>query len=180
LNISVEYRFLDILKGETKTPEFLAIKPPGQILELADGTVLSESNAILCWLTEGTPLMPTDTWSHARAMQWMFFEQSSIDRVIGRARFLCANESFLEIFPSGYMDMLMQSGNEALSVLNNALGDQRFILGECYSAADIALYGYVHCAAGGGYHLSDYQNIERWIDNVRSQDMHIPIDQTPS
>ncbi|MGH8597363.1 MAG: glutathione S-transferase family protein, partial [Gammaproteobacteria bacterium] len=85
LGIAVEYEVVDLIKGETKSKEFLAKNPMGQIplLELDDGSLLRESNAILAWLAEGTFLMPDDAFSRARVLQWMMFEQNNIDKVIG-------------------------------------------------------------------------------------------------
>jgi glutathione S-transferase len=90
LGLTVEYQILDLLAGEASSPALLAKSPMGQIpvSEREDGTCLRESNAILFWLTEGTALMPVDRPARARVVQWLCFEQSNIDKVLGRTRFL--------------------------------------------------------------------------------------------
>jgi glutathione S-transferase len=86
LGLQVKYEEVDLLTGGTSLPSFLAKSPMGQIpvLELEDGTFLMESNAILYWLTEGTSLMPADRLGKTRVVQWFCFEQSNIDKVLGR------------------------------------------------------------------------------------------------
>src|SRR5262245_26741884 len=145
LGLPFEYRVVDLLAGDAQRPEFLAITPMGQIpaLQLADGTMLCESNAILFWLSEGTGLMPADRLGRARVVQWMNFEQSNIDKVLGRTRFLKRYPHFMETRPSDW-DGWYATGHRALGVIDKRLRDHSFMVGESYSAADICLYGYVH------------------------------------
>src|SRR5262249_18341181 len=140
LGLPFEYRVVDLLKGESHTPDFLARNPMGQIpvLELDDGTHLVESNAILFWLTEGTKLMPEDGLAKARVIQWMNFEQSNIDKVLGRTRFLKRWPHVLATTQRDW-DGWYEQGNRALGVLEGALGGRTFLVGETYSAADICL-----------------------------------------
>jgi glutathione S-transferase len=97
LGFSVEYKIADLLAGEASAPAFLAKNPMGQIpvLELDDGTFLRESNAILFWLTGGSSLMPTERLGRTRVVRWMCFEQSNIDKVLGRTRFLKCYPDFM-------------------------------------------------------------------------------------
>ena len=87
------YRWIEVdsSRGETRTPEYLSKNPNGKVpmLELDDGRVLVESNAILLWLAEGTPYLPDDAWLRAQALSWMFFEQYSHEPCIAVARFIC-------------------------------------------------------------------------------------------
>jgi glutathione S-transferase len=181
LGIDVEHRFVDLLARETQGADFLAINPMGQIpvLELADGTLLRESNAILFWLTEGTPLLPADRLGRARVIQWMNFEQGNIDKVIGRARFL-RRYPHLRNTTQADFDEWSAVGNRALQTLdaaleNAALEDAPFLVNGAYSAADICIYGYVHCAEEGGFDLARYPAVAAWLDEVRRQPGHIPI-----
>jgi len=176
LGLTVDYRIADFFKGGTRTPEFLAMNPMGQIpvLELSDGTFLRESNAILFWLCDGTPLLPSDRLQRAQAVQWMCFEQSNIDKVLGRARFLAAFPDFMETTEADWAGW-RATGNQALTVLDRQLSGRDFVLGEAYSAADIALFGYVHCADEGGFDLGRYPAVSAWIERVQAQPRHIPI-----
>ncbi len=146
----VEYETIDLLAGDAARPAFLARNPMGQIpvLELDDGTYLRESNSILYWLCDGSSLMPEDRLSRARVIQWMCFEQSNIDKVLGRTRFLRCYPDFMATTKADW-DGWYATGYRALDVLDAALRDADFIVGDRYSAADICLYGYVHCADRG-------------------------------
>lgn len=176
LGLRVDYVTVDLLTGETRTPLFLAMNPMGQIpvLELDDGTHLAESNAILFWLTEGTQLMPADRLGRARVVQWMNFEQSNVDKVLGRARFLKAHPDFMPTTAADW-DGWYRAGYRALDVLEGALSGRSFLVEDRYSAADICLYGYVHCGEEGGFMYDCYPAISAWLDRVRSQDRHVPI-----
>lgn len=181
LNISVEYEFLDLLTGETKDESFLEKNPMGQIpvLEFSDGLLLRESNAILCHISENTRLMPKEAAKRSQLLQWMFFEQSNVNQVIGRARFLRTFPDFVKM-PKGYIESLIYLGNNALSVLEMGLLGSSFILGDSYSAADISLFAYVHSAEEGGFDLDEYPTIGSWIQRVKEQDGYIPIDFQPT
>jgi glutathione S-transferase len=178
LGLAVEYEVLDLLTGEASAPSFLAKNPMGQIpaLELDDGTVLRESNAILWWLTEDTPLLPEGKLARIRVLQWMNFEQSNIDKVLGRTRFLKRYPDFMETRQSDW-DGWYATGYRALRVMEGELADRDFMVGDRYSAADICLYGYVHCAEDGGFDLAPYPRIQRWRAGVKAQPRHITIDQ---
>jgi glutathione S-transferase len=176
LELPFRYSVVDILAGESQTPAFLAMAPMGQIpvLRLDDGTALWESNAILYWLADGTPLMPPDRLRRARVVQWMNFEQSNIDKVLGRTRFLKRYPGFMQTSQSDW-DAWYAVGNRALGVMEGELVHRDFLVGDAYSAADICLYGYVHCAADGGFELARYPAVSRWLERIRAQPGHIPI-----
>jgi glutathione S-transferase len=180
LGVRIDYEIVDLMAGETRAPAFLAKNPMGQIplLELSDGSFLRESNAILWWLTEETKLMPADPLARARVLQWMMFEQSNIDKVLGRTRFLKRWPAFLETTQKDW-DGWFEVGNKALAVLDAELAAHPFLVGETYSAADICLYGYTHCAEEGGFDLSKFPAVTAWIARVRAQPRHITIDDLP-
>ncbi len=167
---------VDILDGATRAPAFLAKNPNGRIplLELDDGRLLAESNAILYYLAQGTPLLPRDPYLAAQIMQWMFFEQYSHERFVAVARFIC------EFSAPGdprheELSGLRENGHAALRVMETHLSENRFFVGDTYSIADIALYAYTHVADEGGFDLSPYDNIRKWLSRVSRQDRHIPI-----
>jgi len=176
LGIVVEHEIVDLLVGETRTPEFLAKSPLGQIpvLQLDDGTLLRESNAILFWLTEHTELMPHEALQRTQVIQWMMFEQSNIDKVLGRTRFLRRYPNFIPTSPRDWVEW-DRAGNQALSVLEAELRTHPFLVGDRYSAADICLYGYVHCADEGGFDLNRYPFVSAWLERVRRQPGHVPM-----
>jgi glutathione S-transferase len=180
LGVPFEYLEVDILKGESRTPAFLARNPFGQIpvLELDDGTCLRESHAILMYLAEGTPLMPDDWLLRARVLEWLCFEQTHVDGVISRARF---RRMFPGVIPTREEEYVAwyAEGNEALAVLERHLARHPFLVGDRFTIADIALYAYTHCAAAGGFDLHPFAALPAWFARVREQPGHIAIDEVP-
>ena len=178
LGFTVEYQIVDLLSGQTNSPEFLAKNPMGQIpvLELEDGTILRESNSILFWLAEGTPLISNDRLARARIVQWMCFEQSNIDKVLGRTRFLKRYPDFMATTSADW-DQWYATGYRALDVMESELRRHSFLIGDQFSAADICLYGYVHCAEEGGFSLERYGSVTRWREQVREQPGYLAIDE---
>jgi glutathione S-transferase len=167
--------------GKTRAPEFLAKNPNGRVplLELNDGRCLAESDAILWYLAEGSALVPADKWSRAQALQWMFFEQYSHEPYIAVARFWLAYapkdalEEKRSLVPEWHA-----RGNAALAVMETHLGRNAWFAGESYSLADIALYGYTHCAEEGGFDLSRYPMVSAWLKRVAAQPNHIPLSES--
>lgn len=174
LGLPVERVIVDILAGEQQRPDFLPKNPLGEIpvLELSDGTALRESNAILYWLAEGTWLMPHDRLGRTRTVQWMCFEQSRIDRVLGRARFLKAYPNFADVAPFDFATW-HTAGHAALDVLEGELKTHAFLIGDAYSVADISLYAYVHSAREGGFDLDRFPAVRAWLGCVAAQPNHI-------
>lgn len=170
LGAAYEWVPIDILKGETETEAFLAKNPNGKIpvLELEDGTCLWESNAILNFLAEGTPLLLTEPRLRTQMLQWQFFEQYSHEPTIAVARFiqfyLGLPEERLEEYRS-----LHKRGYKALKVMEQQLQRTPFLVGEHFSIADIALYAYTHVAHQGGFDLTQFPAIQHWLDRVQQQ-----------
>ncbi len=166
--------------GATRTPEFLARNPNGKVpmLEFEDGRVLPESGAILFHLSEGTRLQPEAGWDRARMLQWMFFEQYSHEPYIAVARYWLhfakpeALEKKLHLVPQWHA-----KGRAALGVMEGHLKAQDWFAGNTYSIADIALYGYTHCAGDGGFDLSEFPALSAWISRVKAQPGHIPLEE---
>lgn len=179
LGIPYTYIEKNILNRETRTPEFLAINPNGRIpvLALEPGVYLSESNAILIYLSEGTPYLPTDKLERAYVMQWLFFEQYSHEPYIATSRFLLSHSGKAD----QYRDVIEQKrepGYAALGVLETRLANHPFLVSDRYTIADIALYAYTHVADEGGFSLDAYPNIRAWIDRVAAQPNHLTILET--
>ena len=176
--LEIDYKWVEVdpLKGETRTRGFLNKNPNGKVpvLELDDGSYLSESNAILNYLADGTALLPGAPLARARVLQWMFFEQYSHEPYVAVAR------SILRYDPSdspsrAELPRLRERGNHALSVMEQHLAETPYFVGGRYSIADIALYAYTHCAADGGFDLTAYPAVSDWLMMVRTQPNFVPM-----
>jgi glutathione S-transferase len=167
----------DILKGETRTPEFLKKNPNGRIptLELDDGTFLFESGAILWYLAEGTPFAPADRLARAKTLQWMFFEQYSHEPYVAVARFWKHFFDKLTPHQEAALPDIMKKGYAALDVMEKHLSTNSFFVDNRYGLADIALYGYTHVAHEGEFDLSSYPHIRAWLARVAQQPGHVPM-----
>jgi len=176
LGIAFEYVTVDILAGETRTPEFLAINPNGRIptVILNDGTVLAESNAILFYFAEATPYLPGDRLGRAMVLQWLFFEQYSHEPAIAVVRFWRKHP-----VPDELRTVLLPQkeaqGHAALGVMETHLQDRVFFVDDRYTIADIALYAYTHVAEEGGFDLAAFPAVRGWLERVAAQPDHIPI-----
>ena len=177
--LGVPFRLVqkDILHGETRTPEFLAKNPNGRIptVELEDGRFLFESNAILFYFAEGTPLFPKDPFERGLAMQWMFFEQYSHEPYVAVARFWMKHAPERVKKEPALFAEKQRLGYAALDVMERHLEGRTFFVGERYSIADIALFAYTHVGHEGGFDLERYPRIRGWLDRVRAQPRHVPI-----
>jgi glutathione S-transferase len=180
LELAYERRPVDVVAGETRRTEFLRKNPVGQVpvLELADGTLLRQSNAILMHVAEGTPLLPPEKLERARVLEWLCFEQSQIAPIIGRARFRRAFPDAVPTRPEEFQAW-QEVGHRALRVLEMHLQDYTFLVGERYSIADIGVYAYTHCAHQGGFELLPYPSVRSWIERVAEQPGYFSIDQLP-
>ena len=171
---------VDSLKGETRTPEFLARNPNGRIpvLELDDGTCLAESNAILFYLAEGSPFLPADRLGRALALQWMFFEQYSHEPCIAVARHWIQHVEMTEAQRSQLPEK-QAGGRAALAVMERHLGGSDWFGGDAMGIADFALYAYTHVADEGGFDLADYPAVGAWLARVAEQPGHVPMNPAP-
>ena len=178
LGIPFERVELDIVKGETRTPDFLTINPNGciPVLELEDGARLSESNAILFYLAEGTPFLPDHGLARAQILEWMFFEQYSHEPNIATSRFWLMHGERTDERRAG-LEQKRPLGYAALEVMEKHLAKRTFFASEHYTIADIALYAYTHVAHEGGFDLSGFESINIWLERIRVQPGHIPITQ---
>lgn len=169
---------IDVVAGLTRTPAFLAKNPNGRVpaLELDDGRILPESNAIVWYLAEGSDLIPQDRFARGQMLQWMFFEQYSHEPYIAVARF------WLKFAPK---DKLREKehlipewhakGNAALGVMEDRLRQRSWFVDERYSLADIALFAYTHNANEAGFDLSKYPAVEAWLARVRATKNFVPM-----
>jgi glutathione S-transferase len=166
LGLPYRWNEVDLMGGATRQPQFLAMNPNGKVpvLETADGRYLPESNAILWFLGEGTPLVPDDRFERARALQWMFFEQYSHEPYIAVARFV---RRFLEKpADDARMPELKRRGDAALGVMDRHLQANDWFAGDRLSIADLALFAYTHRAADGDFDLAPYPSVRAWLARV--------------
>ncbi len=172
---------IDILKGESRTPDFLAKNPNGRVptLELEDGRLLAESNAMLFYLAQGTSFWPDDAFEQAQVLQWMFFEQYSHEPYIAVARYWRSirpggAEEARDRFPEWH-----DRGYQALDVMERRLAAQDWFVGTRMTIADIALYAYSHVAHEGGFSLSAYPAVRNWIARIEARPLYVPMSWRP-
>lgn len=165
--IAYEWIETDSFDGSTRTPEFLALNPAGQVpvLILEDGRMLAQSNAIMLHFAEGGDLIPRDSFDRAKMFEWLFWEQYShepqIAVRIARKHYLGKRDD--ELDPS-----LLTKGNAALARMELQLKRTPFLVGETPSLADVALVAYTRKAHLGGFNLEDYPSVRRWVAQVEA------------
>jgi len=176
LQVPFERIDIDLLRQETAQPRFRARNPLGQtpFIELDNGRVLAESNAILWHLAEGTPFLPDDRWSRAQVLQWMNFEQYRLEPNIGTPRFWI---TMLKVGDQRRAQIAekLKSGNAALAILDAHLARTPFVAGERYLIADTCLFAYSHVAEEAGYDVEPYPALRQWFARVRAEPRHVPI-----
>jgi glutathione S-transferase len=181
--IGIAHRIVevDILKGETHTPDFLAKNPNGQVplLEVTPGRFLPESNAILWFLAENSPLVPHDPIERAATLQWMFFEQHAVEPNVGAAYFWLALVKGGRELQQHALEDWAEDGYRALRVMENHLTQHSFFVGDRYTIADIALYAYTAVAHLCDFDLSTFPAIRGWLARVAAQPLHIRMDSEP-
>ena len=170
--MSMDYDWIevDILEGDTHTDSFLQMNPNGKIplLALPDGRHLAESNAILCYLSEGSNFFPGKAFEKAEILQWLFFEQYSHEPYIATSRFII---QYLGTPPerAPELEQKKAGGYKALAVMEGRLTNHEYLAGDAYSIADIALFAYTHVADEGGFSLEDYPAVRAWLDRISSR-----------
>lgn len=176
LGKTCEWVDIDIMKGETRAPSFLEKSPNGKIplLELDDGRVLSESNAIMHYISFKTPLVPSSPYQSSKLLQWQFFEQYSHEPYIAVARYINVYLGLPAEKKAEY-DAKQAGGYKALAVMEHQLSLTPFLLGDTISLADISLFAYTHVAHEGGFDLSAYPAIRNWIQLVKDQKGFVPM-----
>jgi glutathione S-transferase len=180
LNLPYEAVEIDILRGESRTPDFLAKNPSGQVplLEI-DGRYLAESNAILWFVANGTSLSPESRIERAEALQWMFFEQHALEPNIGAAYFWLSLVRGGRELQTHALEDWMERGYAALQVMENHLKTHQYFAAGQLTVADIALYGYTHVADHCDYDLSTFPAIRAWLRRVEATPAFVAMDWAP-
>ncbi len=171
MGLPFEWREVDVMSGYTRTPEYLAINPAGQVpaVVLPDGRLLAQSNAIIVHLAEGSDLIPQDAYDRARMFEWLFWEQYSHEPTIAVARFQMA---FLGKRRDELEPRLLERGWAALARMELGLASSPYLVGERLTLADVALVAYTRWAHEGGFELKPYPKVGAWIGRVE-QDLNI-------
>ncbi len=182
--LGIAYRHIgcEYGSGVTRSADFLAKNPNGRapLLELEDGRLLSESNAILLYLGEGTRFVPQDAFARAKVHQWMFWEQNTHEATVAvRAAILNYDHRKDERKPE-VLDALLESGHRALGVMETQLEKTPFLTGDTLTAADICLYGYTHTAGTrGGFEMTRFPAIDAWLQRVAADEPHVRLEDIP-
>ena len=163
-HLSLPYEWVEtsVLTGETRTPDFLAMNPAGQVplALLDDGRPLAQSNAIILHLARGSALIPTDPYLQARMFEWMFWEQYSHEPYVAVARF---QVRYRGRDPATLEPELVGRAEAALDRLEAALAGSTWLVGDAFSLADMALLPYTRFAPEAGLDLSRWQSLTAWI-----------------
>ncbi len=170
LQIPFEIIEIDILKQESRTPEFLVKNPNGRVpvLETPDGKFLAESNAIMFYLSQDTEFFPADKWQQAKVMEWLFFEQYSHEPYIATSRYWITLLGKADEYREA-LHQKKEPGYAALRVMEKHLEKNRFFVGDRYTIADIGLFAYTHVAPEGGFDLTPFLAIQAWIQRIMGQ-----------
>ena len=181
LDIAHELVEIDILKGETRTPEFLRMNPSGHVplLQVAPDRHIAESNAILWYVAGRTPLVPDDRADRAEMLQWMFFEQHSLEPNIGAAYFWLALIKGGRDLQSHALEDWMENGYRALGVMEMHLGEHPYFAANRFTIADIALYAFTNLANQCDFDLARFPAIHAWLGRVEAEPGYVPMHWQP-
>ena len=181
--LGIPYKLVevDILQGQSRTPEFLAKNPSGQVplLEVAPERHLAESNAILWYVAGGTTLAPEDRIERAEALQWMFFEQHSLEPNIGAAYFWLALVKGGRDLQSHALEDWMENGDRALGVMEMHLAKYPYFVANRFTIADIALYAFTNLANQCDFDLGRYPAVRAWLERVEAEPGYVAMDWQP-
>jgi glutathione S-transferase len=173
LGVPYERVPIDIFDGETLT-EAYAQKNPARttpVLETADGRYLPESNAILVYLAQGTPLLPGDAFDLAQVVRWLIYEQTDVIPTMGGLRFRLLAGRLAPSDPDAIRRK--EAAYDVLTLLDEHLATHDFFVGGRYTIADIAIYGYSHLAHEAGIDMQPYANLNAWFERVAQQPGYI-------
>jgi glutathione S-transferase len=162
--------YVSIFEGEGQRPEYLAVNPTGAVpaIRLDDGHVLGESNAILAFLAEGTPYLPSDAFGRAKVLQWLSFEGNYVEPAIGTLRHWILTGKDARR-PRELVESRRGASMKALGILDRELASRPFIAGDAYTIADISLFAYTSRAHEAKLPLGDFANVVAWIERVEAQ-----------
>lgn len=161
---------VSIFEGEGQRADYLRISPTGTVpaIQLEDGRVLAESNAILMFLAEGTSYLPDEPFQRAKVQQWLHFEQERVESVIGALRHWTMTGKLARRSPE-LIEMKRRGAHRSLGILERALSSRAFIAGDTYTIADMSLFASASRAEEAGLPLKDGPHLRGWITRVESK-----------
>lgn len=168
LGVSYAWEEIDVVKGESRTPEFLALNPMGQVpfVVFDDGSSLAQSNGIITYLAEGTRLLPADPFAHAKINELMFWEQYSHEPYIAVCRY---HMEFLGRGEAEREPWRVERGEQALDLMEQLISGRDWFVGESFTIADIALVAYTRVAHEGGFDLTSRPQLRAWVSRCESE-----------
>ena len=171
---------VNIMRKEASTQEFIQKNPNAKVplLELENGAMIAESNAILNYLAFNTQFLPHDQFINAKILEWQFFEQYSHEPYIAVARFINKYQGLPESRREEY-ESKQVGGHKALKIMDHALNQSQYLVGNILTIADISLYAYTHVAIEGGFDLAPYTAINRWLEDVQAQPNYVGMELRP-
>ena len=180
LGLDYDVHELDVVDRSNRPGILAKLNPALRIptIVLDDGRPLAESNAILSYFAEGTRFLPEDRYERAQVLQWLFFEQYSHEPYIAVVRFWVAYAKTPP--PREEIEARRADGYKTLDAIEHHLATRSFLVADSFTIADIALYAYTHVAEEGGFDLSPYPAIGRWLDRVAGENGHVPIAHAPA
>jgi glutathione S-transferase len=180
LGVPLERREYDIMKGETRTSEFLQkVNANGRIPVLeVGGRFIPESNAACYFVADGSNLIPTERFDHADMLRWMFWEQYNHEPNIATLRFWMRWVGVDNLTDGQRLQMSgkRQAGIAALKLMEEHLRGREWFVGTSMSLADICLFAYTHVAGDAEFQLQQYPRIVEWIERIKGQPRYVPMD----
>ncbi len=166
LGLPFDWVEIDVMKKETRSAEFLALNPAGQVpvVRFADGRLLAQSNAIVLYLAEGSNLIP-EGFDRALMLQWLFWEQYSHETAIAVLRF---RKTYLKLPPDQIDPSLEPRSRKALDVMNDHLSTRGYFVAGRLTLADIALVGYTRWSHEAGLDLKEWPRVQAWVARIES------------
>jgi glutathione S-transferase len=162
LQLPHEWVEIDSVRGETTTPEFLAMNAQGQVpvVQLPDGRVLAQSNAIVRYISDGSPLLPAERWKRAKIDEWMFWEANNHEFFVAGC---ISHMTYMAKSKDTRDPMRVQRGERALDIMENHLQSADWMAGDELSAADISLLAYTRLAHLGGFDMAARPRLRGWV-----------------
>lgn len=168
LRLPYEWVEIDSIAGATRTPEFLAINPQGQVpvIALSDGRILAQSNAIIRYLADGSPLLPGDPWIRAKIDEWMFWESNNHEFFVAGC---IAHMTYMGQSKETRDPMRVERGDRALDIMERHLQASRWLVGDSLTVADVALLAYTRQAQAGGFDMRRRPQIGQWVGRCEAE-----------
>jgi len=175
----LERREYDIMKGETRTPQFLMeVNPNGRIPVLqVDHRFIPESNASCYYIADGSSLIPTDGFDHADMLRWMFWEQYNHEPNVATLRFWKDHIGHANLTEAQkhQIPAKREAGDAALKLMDKHLEARDWFVASHMTLADVCLFPYTHVAHEAGFEMHLYPRVANWLERVKGQPNYIPM-----